>query len=158
MVIRILILLLLLPAISYSQKTFTVSELIRMNDLSEKDLTKEIVNKNFFIDNRFHDTVSKILFLNFADSEKQTISKRWDEEANSLNYHTSFELNFPAYRKELIRSGFQLTDQINGENEAITELYEKNLQVISLYYSPKQSDGSPPVYEVNVSNGRGGAI
>ncbi|MFL5742419.1 MAG: hypothetical protein ACJ75B_19505 [Flavisolibacter sp.] len=158
MAIRILTLFFLLPVLCYSQNTFTLAELIRMNELPEDALTKEMVHKNFSIENRFHDTISKALLLNFRDTSGQKLSKNWDEDANAVNYHTSFELDFPAYRKELLQEGFKLTDKLTGENEAVTELYEKNMQVISLYCSVAQSDGSPPVYEVDVSNGKGGSI
>lgn len=151
---RFVFLLFICPVVCFSQKRFTISQLFKINTLSEKRLTKYMHHRGFSLDNRYHDRAAKIIFIGFIDKSGQTLQKRFEEENSSYRFEFKVPFDSVYYRSELIKRGYKLMHRDNYPKfTTIYEFYQKPQHSVGITYA-KQPDNKLPFYSITIFDGK----
>ncbi|RYZ26451.1 MAG: hypothetical protein EOO10_15515 [Chitinophagaceae bacterium] len=129
----------LLAFVSFSQKQFTLTELLQLNLLSTEQLTVELKSNGFGQVENSNDTFIRV--LGFTNQQKQVISKAFlPNSTSSLTLHTPSPFPLEAFKKQLDSSGFALFNK-NHLKGTYMEMYRKEKTTITITFPDDTEEG-----------------
>lgn len=139
------LLFVLIAAHGFSQPSFTLSQLVRLNNLPEKDLVASLKMLGYTVEGQ---SEQPSVMLTFINAERQHVAKVFGSgSSNSIIVDSTSPLDFEGYRKELTRQGYKLQSSktINGALQM--EVYLKGKAGVALTYSNDSPEGKafPPI-------------
>ena len=132
-------LFILLAVVSFSQKQFSLTELLQLNQLSTEGLTVELKRNGFRLIENSKDAFIRL--LGFTNQQKQVISKAFlPNKTSSLTLDTPAPFPLEQFKKQLASSGFILhhKNQLKG---AYMEIYRKEKATITITFPDDTEDG-----------------